>query len=298
MDLIFDRKQVHSKSSIQNLSAVFEMIAPKNELLKNCIRYIYRFSADDNNFKRQLIIFPNTGAALVLYKDTDFSLEKEQRFLSVEKKGNSGIMLHLNRIDPVIIKEEGKQNRIGIVLKPLGINYFIEESVAELLKRHDPSLIPASTIFTELAEFAKSTQMEQSLESNLSILEELLLKRYHPFENSILQNSIDEIEKSDQLLKIEEIALRVGTSGKTMERLFRKHIGLNPVEFRKITQFRNALKNRLTNPDASFKDIAWGNSYHDLPYMIRVFKEMTGINMKEFFSKLSYSADMQYVFVS
>ncbi len=276
---------------------MLETIFPRNNLLKKYIRYIYQFSSDDPHFKRQLVIFPNVGSAIAIYKNIDFFSENDQQFLSHEKQGSSGVILHLNRIDPITIKEEGRQKRIVIVFKPLGINQFMSESPAELLRINNPSLISITAFFGELAEFCKGPEMEQPLHKSALIIEELLSKRFRQFTNPILENAINEIDRASTLSKIEDTAYSIGTSTKTMKRLFRKYIGLNPVEFRKIIQFRNALRNKLANQDASFTSIAWDNSYYDLPYMIKVFKELTGINIKEFFSKLSYSADMQYVYI-
>jgi AraC-like DNA-binding protein len=276
---------------------VLETIFPQNDLLKKYIRYIYQFSSDDPNFKRQLVIFPNTGSAIAVYKNIDFLSENDQQFLSLEKQGSSGVMLHLNRIDPVTIKEEGRQQRIVIVFKPLGINQFMSASPAELLRINNPSMVPVTPFFGELEEFSKGPEMEQPLHKSALMIEELLFKRFKQFTNPILENAINEIDKADKLSKIEEIAYSVGASTKTMNRLFRKYIGLSSIEFRKITQFRNALRNKLANQNASFTNIAWDNSYYDLPYMIKVFKELTGIRIKEFFSKLSYSEDMQYVYI-
>jgi AraC-like DNA-binding protein len=237
------------------------------------------------------------GSAIAVYKNVDFFPENDQQFLSREKQGSSGVILHLNRIDPITIKEEGRQKRIVIVLKPLGINQFMNEPPGELLKINNPSLVPVSSFFSELKEFSTGPEMEQPLHKSAEIIEELLSERFKHFTNPILENAINEMDKADKLSKIEDIAYSVGASTKTMKRLFHKYIGLSPVEFRKIAQFRNALRNKLANQEASFTSIAWENSYYDLPYMIKVFKELTGISIKEFFSRLSYSGDMQYVYI-
>jgi AraC-like DNA-binding protein len=217
--------------------------------------------------------------------------------VSIEKQGSNDVILHLNRIDPVTMMEEGRQKRFVIVFKPLGINQFMSEPPGELLQTNNPTLVPVSIYFKELTEFCNGDKMELSLPGAALIIEELLLKRFKPFSNLFLEQAIAEMDSTDQLSKIENLALHVGTSAKTLNRLFRKYIGLSPVEFRKILQFRKALRNRLSDEKATFRDIAWDNSYHDLPYMIKVFKEFTGRSMKNFFNELSYSMDKQYLYI-
>ena len=167
----------------------------------------------------------------------------------------------------------------------------------ELLSKYNPSNVPAKNIFGELLEVCKEREMERPLHELAEIIENLLLKKFQPFNHSVLENAIEEITKADELLKIEDIASRIGASTKTIERLFRRYLGISPVAFRKIFQFRNALNYKLTNPEESLRNIAWGSNYYDLPYMIRTFREFTGMNTNDFFARLSHSDDKQYLYI-
>src|SRR5258705_7909909 len=111
---------------------MFELILPSNSLLHRYIQYIYKFSVDDARFNRKLVIFPNTGSAITFYKDVEFVSVGYQHFLSFEEKGDASMVLHLNRAEPITIQESGRQKRIGIVFKPLGVNQFLKYSLGEL----------------------------------------------------------------------------------------------------------------------------------------------------------------------
>ena len=276
---------------------MLETILPQNELLKKHIRYIYRFSTDDPAFDRRLIIFPNVGSAISLYKDVVFIAENDQHFLSLEKQGNCGVVLHLNRIDPISIRDQGRQKRIGIVFYPLALNNFIRVHVGDLPKDNNPSFIPVADHFGDLLQLCREMKFEESLQSIAERIEDSLLKLFIRFDEPILDKAIDEIDQADHLTKIDDISRRIGTSAKTLKRLFHKHIGLSPVEYRKIVQFRSALRAKLDNPDATYTSIAWENSYYDLPYMMKVFKDMTGASLKDFFNRVSYTDDRQYVYI-
>ena len=299
---------------------MYEAVSLQDDRLKKYIPYIYRFSTDDPSFQRRLIIFPNVGSAIAIYKDLRFSSEDVRHFLSVEEKGNSGVILHLNRTDPITIKEKGRQKRIVIVLTPLGINQFCDRSPAELLKvfhtefaeytdisprplrsqretYHNPSYIPLDSIFKEFSDFAYGPLMNEPLKHSLPEIEKLLSERFKPFTNSVLENCLTELDRDDRLIKLEQISRQIGVSTKTMYRLFKNYIGLSPVEYRKVKQFRNALESKLHHPATNFTDVAMDNSYYDLPYMSKVFKELTGFNYSEFFHKISHSEDLKYVFM-
>src|SRR5258705_10495897 len=105
---------------------MYEIVYPENETLKKHILYIYKVSSAEKNFIRQLMIFPNVGSAIAIYRDVNFISEGRQEFRSFEEPGNRDVILHLNRKDPITIRETGRHKRIVIVLNPLGINHFIK----------------------------------------------------------------------------------------------------------------------------------------------------------------------------
>lgn len=276
---------------------MFEVIIPADPLLLPYIQYIYRFTSDDRQFNRRLVIFPNTGSAITFYKDVTFIETGYQHFRSFESESGMNMVLHLNRTEPITIHESGRQKRVGVVLGPLGINQFITHTPGELKETNNPSLIPVDYFDSSFKEFCKTVDIDQSLSLTANLIEELLIKNYRDFTNAILERCIRELSNPDQSVKLESLAQKTGASTKTINRLFHKYIGLSPVEFRKITQFRNALNTKLKDKDASFSSIALENNYYDLPYMIKIFKEFTGINAKKFFDSVSLSAEGKYVYL-
>ena len=275
-----------------------EVIYPTNDRLKKYIRYIYRVSSDDRFFERQLMIFPNVGSAMAIYRDVDFVSESYNEFRSFEKSNNRNVILHLNRKDPVIIRESGRQNRIVIVFWPLGINHFTDVHMDELLQGNNPTLIPLISVDKNFEKFNDLVPMDRPLSQSAPVLEELLLERFTDFQNAFLKSCVETLMNPDEDKKIEEMALEKKVSPKTINRLFHKHVGLSPVEFRKIVQFRNAVHLKLENTGAKQTDIALAGNYYDLPYMMRVFKQMTHFSATDFFNKISFSADKQYIYIS
>jgi len=177
------------------------------------------------------------------------------------------------------------------------MNQYLKYSPGELRETNNPSLIPVTYFDWSFTEFSKKLDMDQPLSHTVKLIEELLLKNYTTFTNAVLERCIQEIADPGELKKIEELGHQASAATKTINRLFHKYIGLSPVEFRKITQFRNALKTKLENKGASFTSIALDSNYYDLPYMVKVFREFTGFNTKEFFSSISSSGDGQYIYI-
>src|SRR6266536_151309 len=103
---------------------------PENERLKKYVKYISFYQSDDTG--REILVFPNSGAAIGLHKEHDFMLQEKNVYRAVTIPGHDTQLLHINRIDPVKVIDKGLRESITIVFDPLGVNHFIREDLAEL----------------------------------------------------------------------------------------------------------------------------------------------------------------------
>ena len=69
------------------------------------------------------------------------------------------------------------------------------------------------------------------------------------------------------------IAANMTTSVRTLERLFKKHIGISPKLFYKIRQFEKASHSVLYDKDIKFTEIAYETNYYDQAHFTKVFKQ-------------------------
>lgn len=274
-----------------------EIIYPQHAELKKYVRFIYRVCVEDHDYSRNLIVFPNIGAALVINKDVKFSASGYQLFESVEETGTDSVLIQLNRIDPICITERGCQKRVGMVFHPLGINQFMTASPGTLLKTFNPTLVPADDIFPEFTRLSTTRLFESPLSDSASLIEEILLKRFRTLSNGILENALRELSTPGETTKINEISSRVGASPKILDRLFFAHIGLLPSQYRKICQFRKALVDKLSSPEKTITDVAWDQNYYDLSYMMKAFQQYTGMKISKFFQNVAFTEGRDYIFI-
>jgi YesN/AraC family two-component response regulator len=240
-----------------------------------------------------LIIFPNTGAAITFYFDTVFLEVGSQKFISEEKKGNNGMVLHINRIDPIEIIEQGRQEMVTVVFKPLGLNHFISTSLEEISKDQNPTAINITTKDKRYQGLQEVLNSASSITQRIAAIEDFFVSIYKDADDVLLKEIIKHFDP-DQ--KLTSIASTAATTTKTMDRLFKKHIGLTPVEYRSILKFRNSLRSKLSGKNQSLEHVAFDGNYHDLPYMMKVYKKFTGQTAKTFFDKLSVSANGKYLY--
>lgn len=272
---------------------MLEIIGPKKDFLKQWIEYIFRYSSDDPNFERQLVIFPNTGAALTFYFDGEFSEVSSQKFISKEKKGNNGTVLHINRSEPVEIIERGRQERVTVVFKPFGINHFLSTSLYEISRDQNPTAIKISSRDKRYHDVQETLNFLSSVAIRSEAIEDFFVSIYKDPGDPLLEEIIKHFDP-DQ--KLTTIAKKAATTTKTIDRLFKKHIGLTPVAFRSILKFRNSLRSKLSDKNQSLGHIAFDTNYSDLPYMMKVYRNFTGQTAKTFFDRLSISGNGKYLY--
>src|SRR6185503_3893654 len=194
---------------------MFEIIGPQKDSLKQWIDYIFKYSCDDPNFERQLIIFPNTGAAITFYFDTTFHAVSAQKFISEEKKGNNGIVLHINRIEPIEIIERGRQERVTCVFKPLGLNHFISTSLEEISRNENPTAITISSSDKRYQDLQGLLNSLSSVTERMAAIEDFFVFNYTDFDDVLLKEIIKHFDP-DQ--KLTTIARTAATTTKTIDR--------------------------------------------------------------------------------
>lgn len=98
-------------------------------------------------------------------------------------------------------------------------------------------------------------------------------------------------------VSIEDIASKFSVSSRTLDRVFKKHLGVSPVGFRKIARFRHSLKNKIFHSKFnSLTKIGYESNFYDQSYFNKVYKNLTGQNPKAFFNSIDKLADDRLIF--
>ncbi|RSC93486.1 helix-turn-helix domain-containing protein [Tenacibaculum singaporense] len=78
------------------------------------------------------------------------------------------------------------------------------------------------------------------------------------------------------------ILKKLNVSQKTFQRMFKKHVGIMPNQYRRICQFHTAFEQLRSNDFKKLSDIAFDNGYTDQSHYIRAFKEFTHITPSDY----------------
>jgi len=93
------------------------------------------------------------------------------------------------------------------------------------------------------------------------------------------------IEEAQAMMRIEELAHRVGLSQSALERRFRRVVGASPKKFASIVRLRHVLHLRAKGAD--FTSIAHAAGYFDQSHFIKDFKRFSGRAPESFFQRAS-----------
>ena len=91
------------------------------------------------------------------------------------------------------------------------------------------------------------------------------------------------IERTQAMMRIEELVRRIGLSQSALERRFRRLVGVSPRRFASLVRLQNVV--RLREAGADLTTIAHAAGYSDQPHFNKDFKRFTGLAPGSFFAR-------------
>lgn len=272
-------------------------IYPTHEILKKHIQFFYFFSTEDPGFESSYYAFPHTATPLNIHRRADCVIDDRSIQVFGSDQNPYLTILQGKYEEPLFIKLSGRLDKVTIIFSPLGLNHFIRESINSVSTHH-------SQVFTSWDDKPEYGLMLQhffdteALEERAALLETFLLSQYQPVaEYERMQGILRQLADFDTEPSIAEIAVANHMSEKTLNRMFRKHIALSPVAYRKIARFRHSMGNKLYNDQLnSLTQIGYESNYYDQSYFSRIYKHMTGDNPSAFFNSIKKLGNEQVIF--
>ena len=211
---------------------------------------------------------------------------------------NNYLMILNGRYEiPLHVQQKGKINKATIVFKPLGLNHFITAPFNEVAQK-PTQIFKEWTKANNCSTFLNQFFNECNNYKRILILENYLLSLYKPLtEHLFLNDVLYMLNDFNKEVSIEDIARNFSLSSRTLDRVFKKHLAISPVGFRKIARFRHSLKNKLfSNEFDTLTKIGYESNFYDQSYFIKVYKNLTGQNPKTFFNSINKLADDRLIF--
>lgn len=180
-------------------------------------------------------------------------------------------------------------DEITFYFKPLGLNHFICESNFISKKKSIMNFEVFPDFNSKMLEIFNIKDREEQIET----IENYWLSKLQEKNFSLMKNLLLEIEISE--LKIDDIAKKFNFSRQYINKLFLKHIGKSPAEYRKIHRFRNAIKQ--AKGVKNLKELTLENLFYDQSHFNKDFKDLTESSPSSFFKNVDTNKENVWLFI-
>jgi len=97
--------------------------------------------------------------------------------------------------------------------------------------------------------------------------------------------------KKEDMSSIDLLSRSLHITSRGLQKIFKKHVGLSPSHYRKITRFNRSVNFLLLDSDMSLTEIAYKCGYYDQAHFIKDFRNFGGISPSEFLIRKASSSD-------
>lgn len=160
-------------------------------------------------------------------------------------------------------------NFVGIRFKPAGFSVFYR--------------LPLADIVDEIIEFPdkelmKEMDMDESLPDRLDLF---FIRKMNP-DFSRVTSLVETVGHHGGIISVDLLAKKHHLTMRTLERYFKREIGITPQLFINIVKFTHLNKRiRANNTEDSLLHIAYEMGYYDHSHLTRTFKKFSGLSPSE-----------------
>ena len=183
---------------------------------------------------------------------------------------------------PVVIAQQGEINLIGVRFRPGGLAAFTRLPMHELANQ-------VLDLRNGLAAGAESLEYQLydavDFDQQASLLDRFFLSRLHSTEAHQLTLHLARQIASGEV-NIQQVSAEAGYSIRTVDRLFRQHLGLTPRLYARIQRFQSALRLLSGTGTLSFLQVALATGYYDQAHFTHDFSAFAGMTPSAFRQRL------------
>jgi len=130
-------------------------------------------------------------------------------------------------------------------------------------------------------------KVSPGIDSIIATLDKLLIEKLESNRRQceIIRYATDHIMFNPGIEILSDIQKKLNLNERTFQRMFRKFVGITPVQYRRICQFETSFTQLRANEFGTFTDIAYDNGFADQSHFIRSFKEFTKTTPKNYLQK-------------
>lgn len=196
-----------------------------------------------------------------------FELQNTDGLLNCQRNWLSGIQSKSS-----IVKTSGKHITAGVIFKPWGLYSAFGINAKEFYNKR----IDSRMLFDFSNELSKGDISETHF---FDLMEHSLTKSLRKSNMTVTMKSIVNDLERESLAVLSE---KLNRSKKSIIQSYNKMLGVSPQKFYTLKSICDTISILQKNPTIKLTELAYNQGFYDQAHFIRVFKEYTGLNPKEF----------------
>lgn len=216
--------------------------------------------------------------------------ERTPNFSKYTPKENNTVIYYNSNLNlRKSVQLNGRQNKIGIVFAPLGLNHFLDCDLSKVSNELEFNFDYFGEEFkNQLADVYATSNFEEKV----VLLDTFFIEKHNADIDNRIVLAVENIISSKGRITTKEIAESLSISRKTLLRLFKTHLNCSVVDYKKLVRFRVALNHYQSLEDKpKLSDIAYDNFFYDQANFINHFKSLIGKSPKSLFNSIEKLGD-------
>lgn len=232
------------------------------------IKEIFVLEGDEG---KSLLPFFADGYPGIIYCQT-----KNNAVLLPQIKELSTFFLYGQTIKPIELLMDGPYRLIVFQLYPFAPGLLFDVDTKDLNDDcYDLSKINASKLKNPTEHLTTIFDKKLQIELVVQFLSKLAQKKGREKYQEI-QVASQTIVQHKGIITVSKLAQLLNVSERTLQRKFKKYVGISPKKFAKIIQFQASLQQISEDTSSKLTDVVYENGYADQSHFIRNIKRFTG----------------------
>ncbi|TVX88064.1 helix-turn-helix domain-containing protein [Paenibacillus agilis] len=249
--------------------------------LHKIVDYIWVVDFDFlEDINREDIIMPLGHINIIFNYRSAYRLVGEDQGVAIP---NAAVIGQIKRAKQVRYGQQLYQ--IGISLTPLGFIQLFDVASLELTER----IVDAIDVDPDLDDLYRMMMNSKDVKQHITAINHYLLHKIalNKKNTSRIEKMLTYLEQEYESLNIVSMAQFFCISLSTLERFFKKHIGLTPKAYGDIVKFRKHAEDEGLRKDIQYR-------YYDQSHLIKISKKFAGKTVKEL-EKLPHELTLRYI---
>lgn len=189
----------------------------------------------------------------------------------------------------VAVEPTGNVKLFGVRFKPNGLYHLVRQPIEVLTDKIDSMETVLGAFGREIEDriLHAASSKERVFMFEKSILNRLEDSKGHHLASTAARIIVDYRGQ----IRICDLANALDTNSKTIERIFRREIGITPKFFCRITRLQGVLQVLNSGNFRSWADLAYSFGYFDQAHFINDFREFAGVSPNAFISRNNAISD-------